>query len=90
MQHNHKQQQEKLKMLQEELQIREKEKDERGRQAQEALVLLTQKAERAEESARQFSLKLQEKVCMQRDCGAIMDSEIIEMQVEKRARVRFG
>ncbi|TNM90084.1 hypothetical protein fugu_004318 [Takifugu bimaculatus] len=61
MQHNHKQQQEKLKALQEELQMREKEKDERGRQAQEALVLLTQKAERAEESARQFSLKLQEK-----------------------------
>lgn len=83
MQHSHKQQLEKLKALQEELQTREKEKDETGRQAQEALVLLTQKAERAEESARQFSLKLQQKVCVQRNFGAMMDPEIIERQVEK-------
>lgn len=78
LQHNHKHQQEQLKVLQEELQTRDKEKDEWGRHAQEAQVLLTQKAERAEESARQFSLKLQEKVRMQRSSGAMMDLEIIE------------
>lgn len=92
LQHNHKQQQEKVKALQEELQTREKEKDEWGRHAQEAQVLLTQKAARAEESARQFSLKLQEKVRMPRSCGAMMDLEIIQPQVENKEHVavRFG
>lgn len=84
MQHNHKQQQEKMKSLQEELhtlrQKREKEQEERGRQDREALALLTQKAERAEESVRQFSLKLQEKVGIQRNWGGILDAEIFEWQ----------
>lgn len=75
MQHSNRQQQEKQKALQEELQTlrqkTEKEKEEQGRQDQEALALLTQKAERAEESARQLSLKLQEKVGIQMNCGAL-------------------
>lgn len=82
MQHSHKQQQEKQKALQEELQTlrqkTEREKEEQGRQDQEALALLTQKAERAEESARQFSVKLQEKVSVQRSCGAMLDPGIFE------------
>lgn len=82
MQHSHKQQQEKQKALQEELQTlrqkKEREKEEQGRQDQEALALLTQKAERAEESARQFSVKLQEKVSVQRSCGAVLDPGIFE------------
>lgn len=82
MQHSHKQQQEKQKALQEELQTlrqkTEREKEEQGLQDQEALALLTQKAERAEESARQFSVKLQEKVSVQRSCGAVLDPGIFE------------
>lgn len=66
MQQSHEQQQEELHALQEELQTlrqrREKEKEEQGWQDQEALALLTQQAERAEESARQLAAKLQEKV----------------------------
>lgn len=84
MQHSHKQQQEKMKSLQEELhtlrQKREKEKEERGRQDREALALLTQRSERAEESVRQFSLKLQEKVGIQRSWGVMLDAEIFEWQ----------
>lgn len=87
MQHSHKQQQEKQKALQEELQTlrqeTEKEKEEQRRQDQEALALLTQKAERAEESARQFSLKLQEKVSIQMNCGAMLDPEIFEWRLRK-------
>lgn len=82
MQHSHKQQQEKQKALQEELQTlrqkTEKQKEEQECQDQEALALLTQKAERAEESARQLSLKLQEKVSIQMNCGATLDPEIFE------------
>lgn len=82
MQHSHKQQQEKQKALQEELQTlrqkKEREKEEQGRQDQEVLALLTQKAERAEESARQFSVKLQEKVSVQRSCGAVLDPGTFE------------
>ncbi|KAE8291748.1 hypothetical protein D5F01_LYC09108 [Larimichthys crocea] len=63
MQQSHEQQQGELRALQEELQSlnqrREEEKEEQGRQ--EELALLTQQAERAEESARQFAVKLQEK-----------------------------
>lgn len=66
MQQSHEQQQEELHALQEELQTlrqrSEKEKVEQGWQDQEALALLTQQAERAEESARQLAAKLQEKV----------------------------
>ncbi|XP_070760788.1 outer dense fiber protein 2-like [Enoplosus armatus] len=65
MQQSHEQQQEDLQALQEELQTlrqrREEENEEQGRQDQEALALLTQQAERAEESARQLAAKLQEK-----------------------------
>ncbi|XP_054467331.1 outer dense fiber protein 2-like [Anoplopoma fimbria] len=65
MQQSHEQQQEELQALQEELQNlrqrREEEEEEEGRQDREALDLLTQKAERAEESARQLAAKLQEK-----------------------------
>lgn len=68
MQQSHEQQQGELRALQEELQSlnqrREEEKEEQGRQ--EELALLTQQAERAEESARQFAVKLQEKVSNQR------------------------
>lgn len=66
MQQSHEQQQEELHAVQEELQTlrqrREKEKEEQGWQDQEALAILTQQAERAEESARQLAAKLQEKV----------------------------
>ncbi|XP_051277724.1 outer dense fiber protein 2-like isoform X2 [Dicentrarchus labrax] len=65
MQQSHEQQQEELQALQEELQTlrqrREEEKDEKEQQDQEALALLTQQAERAEESTRQIAVKLQEK-----------------------------
>lgn len=70
MQQSHEQHQEELHTLQEELQTlrqrSEKEKEEQGWQDQEALALLTQQAERAEESARQLAVKLQEKVSIQR------------------------
>lgn len=70
MQQSHEQQQEELQALHEELQTlrqrREGEKEEQGRQDQEALALLTQQGERAEESARQLAVKLQEKVSIQR------------------------
>ncbi|XP_029138055.2 outer dense fiber protein 2-like [Labrus bergylta] len=58
-------QQEALGALQEELQTlrqrRADEKKERGLKEQEALALLTEQAERAEETARQLTAKLQEK-----------------------------
>lgn len=70
MQHSREQQQRELQTLQEELQTlrqcRETEKEEQGRQDQEALAFLIQKAEQAEESAKQFELKLQETVSIQR------------------------
>ncbi|XP_042343853.1 outer dense fiber protein 2-like [Plectropomus leopardus] len=66
MQRSQEQQQEELRALQEELQTlrqrrEEEEKEEQRRQDQEALAALTQHAERAEESARQLAVKLQEK-----------------------------
>ncbi|XP_078107592.1 outer dense fiber protein 2-like isoform X2 [Sander vitreus] len=65
MQQSHEQQQQELQALQKELQTlrqrREEEEEEQGRKDQEALALLTQQAERAEESARQLAAKLQEK-----------------------------
>ncbi|XP_041854833.1 outer dense fiber protein 2-like isoform X2 [Melanotaenia boesemani] len=62
MQQSHKQKQEELQVLQEELQnLRQQRKDEEARQDQETLSLLTNRAEQAEESARQLSQKLQEK-----------------------------
>ncbi|XP_031161900.1 outer dense fiber protein 2-like isoform X1 [Sander lucioperca] len=65
MQQSHEQQQQELQALQKELQTlrqwREEKEEEQGRQDQEALALLTQQAERAEESARQLAAKLQEK-----------------------------
>ncbi|XP_035513957.1 outer dense fiber protein 2-like [Morone saxatilis] len=65
MQQSHERQQEELQALQEQLQTlrqrREEEKDEQGQQDQEALALLTQQAERAEETTRQLAVKLQEK-----------------------------
>lgn len=68
MQQSHERLQEELQALQEELQTlrqrREEEEEEHGRQEREALALLTQQAERAEDSARQLAAKLQEKVCI--------------------------
>ncbi|XP_044051158.1 outer dense fiber protein 2-like isoform X2 [Siniperca chuatsi] len=63
MQQSRGQQQEDLQALQEELQNlrQQREEDKEERQDQEALALLTQQAERAEESARQLAAKLQEK-----------------------------
>ncbi|XP_077942478.1 outer dense fiber protein 2 isoform X2 [Gasterosteus aculeatus] len=70
MQRRHEQQQEELHTLQEELhtlrQRREEEEEGpreegRGREDREALTLLTQRAERAEESVGQLAAKLQEK-----------------------------
>uniref|UniRef100_UPI0037E79678 outer dense fiber protein 2-like n=1 Tax=Semicossyphus pulcher TaxID=241346 RepID=UPI0037E79678 len=65
MQQSHEGQQEELQALQEELQTlrqqREVEEEEQGRKDQEALALLTQQAEQAEETARQLTAKLQEK-----------------------------
>ncbi|XP_008298096.1 outer dense fiber protein 2 [Stegastes partitus] len=62
MQQSDEQQQEELQLLQEELQtLRQQKQDEEQKQDQEALVLLTQQAERAEESNRQLTEKLHEK-----------------------------
>lgn len=70
MQQSHEEQQEELQALQEELQTlrqrRQEEKEELGRQDQETLALLTEQAERTEESARQLAVKLQEKVSIQK------------------------
>lgn len=67
MQQSFEKQQKELQALQEELQnLRQRrEEEEQGRQDQEALALLTQQAERAEESAGQLAAKLQEKVSIQ-------------------------
>lgn len=66
MQQSHKQQQKELQALQEELLIlrqrRDDKGDERSRQDRESLVLVTQQATRVEESARQLTEKLVEKV----------------------------
>ncbi|XP_071339930.1 outer dense fiber protein 2-like isoform X2 [Trachinotus anak] len=65
MQQSQEQQQQKLQALQKELQTqrqqRHEEEGEQGRRDQEALALLTQEAERAEESAREQAEKLREK-----------------------------
>ncbi|XP_070690460.1 outer dense fiber protein 2-like [Pempheris klunzingeri] len=67
MQQSQQQLQEELHALQEELQALRQRRDEEGskeehrHQEQEALALLTQQAERAEDSARQLAAKLQEK-----------------------------
>ncbi|KAM7018758.1 outer dense fiber protein 2-like isoform 2-T2 [Tautogolabrus adspersus] len=65
MRQSHEEQQEALGALQEELQTlrqrRDEEKKEQGQKDQEALALLTEQAERAEETARQLTAKLQEK-----------------------------
>ncbi|XP_028269228.1 outer dense fiber protein 2-like [Parambassis ranga] len=62
MQQSYEQLQEELNTLQEELQtLRHQREDEEGRPDQETVALLTQQAERAEESARQLTVKLQEK-----------------------------
>lgn len=45
-----------------------KEDEVRGRHDREALTLLTQQAERAEDSARQLAAKLEEKVRIQNAC----------------------
>lgn len=70
MQQTDQQEQEELQALQEELQTlrqqREREREEQGQQDQEVLTLLTHQAEQAEESARQLTVKLQEKVSIQR------------------------
>lgn len=70
MQQTDQHEQEELQALQEELQTlrqqREREREEQGRQDQEVLALLTHQAEQAEESARQLTVKLQEKVSIQR------------------------
>lgn len=66
MQQSNKQQQKELWALQEELQTlrqrRDENQDEQERQHRAALTLITQQAERAEESARHLAEKLQEKV----------------------------
>uniref|UniRef100_A0A3P8TR49 Outer dense fiber protein 2 n=1 Tax=Amphiprion percula TaxID=161767 RepID=A0A3P8TR49_AMPPE len=63
MQQNHEQQQEELQVQQEELQTlrQQQQEDEEQKQDQETLVLLSQQADRAEESNRKLSEKLQEK-----------------------------
>lgn len=70
MQQSLKKQQKELQALEEELktlrQRQEEEQGEQGRHDQEVLALLTQQAERTEESVRQLAMKLQEKVCIQR------------------------
>lgn len=69
LQQSHDLQQEELRALQHELQTqrqrREDEREERGQGDQETLALLTQQAEQTEESVRQLTVKLQEKVSTQ-------------------------
>ncbi|XP_069580291.1 outer dense fiber protein 2-like [Brachyistius frenatus] len=63
MQGAHELQQEELQVLQDELQtLRLRREDQEARQHRETLVLVTQQAERAEETARQLAQKLQEKL----------------------------
>lgn len=73
MQQSYKQKEQELQAQQEEMhtlrQQMEKEDEARGRQDREELTLLTQQAERAEDSARQLVAKLQEKVRIQQARG---------------------
>lgn len=73
MQQSYKQREQELQAQQEEMhtlrQQMEKEDEARGRQDREELTLLTQQAERAEDSARQLVAKLQEKVRIQQARG---------------------
>jgi len=66
MQQSHEQRQGELQALQEELQtLRQEREDEEAKKDRELLVMLTKQAERTEESARQLTEKLQEKVSIQ-------------------------